>query len=53
MSQESKPYQCSFCGKDNADVRRMIAGPNGAFICDECVAKCNEIIAQAEKASSA
>lgn len=53
MSQQGKPYQCSFCGKANAEVRRMIAGPNGAFICDECVAKCNEIIAKEEaKASS-
>jgi DNA-binding transcriptional MerR regulator len=46
MNRESKPYQCSFCGKDNAEVRRMIAGPSGVFICDECVAKCNEIIAR-------
>ena len=44
----SKPYHCSFCGKDNAEVRRLIAGPNGVFICDECVAKCNEILAKEE-----
>jgi ClpX C4-type zinc finger len=42
----SKPYRCSFCGKDNAEVRRLIAGPNGVFICEECVAKCNEILAK-------
>lgn len=48
MHHESKPYQCSFCGKDNAEVRRMIAGPNGVFICDECMTKCNEIIAKEE-----
>ncbi len=53
MSQQSKPYHCSFCGKTNAEVHRMIAGPHGAFICDECVTKCNEIIAKEEaKASS-
>jgi DNA-binding transcriptional MerR regulator len=44
----SKPYRCSFCGKDNAEVRRLIAEPNGVFICDECVAKCNEILAKEE-----
>jgi ATP-dependent Clp protease ATP-binding subunit ClpX len=47
-AKESKPYRCPFCGKDNAEVRHMIAGPNGVFICDECVAKCNEIVAKEE-----
>ena len=47
-ARESKPYRCSFCGKDNAEVRRLIAGPNGVFICDECVARCNEILAKEE-----
>ena len=42
----SKPYRCSFCEKDNAEVRHLIAGPNGVFICNECVAKCNEILAK-------
>src|SRR5947209_2877841 len=40
--------RCSFCGKEHLQVRRLIAGPNGAFICDGCVARCNEIIAQQE-----
>lgn len=53
MEREDKPYRCSFCGKDNAEVRRMIAGPKGVFICDECVAKCNEIIAKEEAETSA
>src|SRR5918912_1049638 len=47
-ARESKPYRCSFCGKDNAEVRRLIAGPNGVFICDERVARCNEILAKEE-----
>ena len=47
-ARESKPYRCSFCGKDNAEVRRLIAGPNGVFICDQCVARCNEILAKEE-----
>ncbi len=48
MTQESKSYRCSFCGKGNADVRRLIAGPNGVFICNECVATCNAILAEEE-----
>jgi DNA-binding transcriptional MerR regulator len=46
----SKPYACSFCGKPNDQVERMIAGPRGVFICDECVALCNELIAKARAA---
>ena len=36
---------CSFCGKNQVDVQRLIAGPD-VYICDECVALCNDIIAQ-------
>ena len=36
--------RCSFCGKSQEQVRKMIAGPNGAYICDECVDVCTEII---------
>ena len=36
--------RCSFCNKTQAQVRKMIAGPNGAYICDECVDVCAEII---------
>ena len=36
--------RCSFCGKTQAQVRKLIAGPNGAFICDECIDVCSEII---------
>lgn len=36
--------RCSFCGKTDAQVRKLIAGPNGAYICDECVDICAEII---------
>ena len=35
---------CSFCGKTEDQVRRLIAGPEGAFICDECVEICAGII---------
>ena len=37
-------YRCSFCGKSQDQVRKLIAGPNGAYICDECVDICAEII---------
>jgi len=36
---------CSFCGKNQEEVQRLIAGPD-VYICDECVSLCNEIIAQ-------
>lgn len=36
--------RCSFCGKSQQQVRKLIAGPNGAYICDECVDICSEII---------
>lgn len=37
-------FCCSFCGKSSDQVRKLIAGPNGAYICDECVDICAEII---------
>ena len=36
--------RCSFCNKTQSQVRKMIAGPNGTYICDDCVALCTEII---------
>ena len=39
-------YQCSFCGKAQAQVKRLIAGPDRVFICDECVSLCGQIIAE-------
>ena len=36
--------RCSFCGKTQAQVRKLIAGPNGAYICDECIEVCSEIV---------
>src|ERR687883_221075 len=37
-------YHCSFCGKSQDQVRRLIAGPGAVYICDECVDLCREII---------
>ncbi len=43
-SGEPETLRCSFCNKDQNDVRKLIAGPT-VFICDECVEVCNDIIA--------
>jgi ATP-dependent Clp protease ATP-binding subunit ClpX len=40
---------CSFCGKDQSRVRKMVAGPGGVFICDECVELCTDIMFGDEK----
>ena len=45
MGKRDQGYQCSFCGKPKGDVRRLIAGPQGVFICDQCVQLCNQILA--------
>ncbi len=42
-SDDSKLLYCSFCGKSQQEVRKLIAGPS-VFICDECVELCNDII---------
>ena len=47
-----KAYRCSFCGKDQREVERLIAGLDGVYICDECVARCSTIIAE-ERAARA
>jgi len=43
---------CSFCGKSQREVRKLIAGPT-VYICDECIKRCNEIIAEEEKRAEA
>ncbi|MFA5523742.1 MAG: ATP-dependent Clp protease ATP-binding subunit ClpX [Tissierellales bacterium] len=40
---EEKQLKCSFCGKSQEQVRRLVAGPN-VYICDECIELCQEII---------
>ena len=43
-------YRCSFCGKRQDQVRKLIAGGGrpGTFICDECIRLCNEILDEGE-----
>ena len=47
-SDGKKSIRCSFCGKTQNDVNRMIAG-NGAYICDECVRLCMDIVGDYEE----
>jgi ATP-dependent Clp protease ATP-binding subunit ClpX len=44
-NKKSNTLYCSFCGKSQQEVKKLIAGPS-VYICDECVALCNEIIAE-------
>src|SRR5579871_5865813 len=45
-----KTLHCSFCGKSQHDVKKLIAGPT-SFICDECVGLCSEIVEIGEVAA--
>ena len=36
--------KCSFCGKRQSQVKKLIAGPSGVYICDECVDICSDIL---------
>ncbi|MGE3465716.1 MAG: ATP-dependent Clp protease ATP-binding subunit ClpX [Pyrinomonadaceae bacterium] len=54
MSQFRRPEElltCSFCGKSQTDVRKLIAGP-GVYICNECIDICNEIINDDEQTAT-
>lgn len=44
MARSAKMTFCSFCGKSQSEVRKMIAGPAGVYICDSCVDVCKTII---------
>ena len=43
LSETSELLKCSFCGKSQKQVRKLIAGQS-VYICDECIELCNEII---------
>ena len=40
---------CSFCGKPQKQVRKMISGPSGVYICDECIELCAELVEELER----
>ena len=44
--------RCSFCGKSESMVYRLIEGPQGVYICDECVSLCNDLISAQDRATS-
>src|SRR2546430_17542663 len=44
MSFDRSLARCSFCGRRPPEVRRMVAGPGAAYICDACLQLCNEIL---------
>ena len=46
------PRRCSFCGRTENQVQKLIAGPNGVYICDECVSVCNDIIDEEQEDGS-
>lgn len=46
---DDKNIRCSFCGKTQGQVKKLIAGPAGVFICDECVDICADIIEEEEE----
>ena len=41
---KNEECRCSFCGKPESKVRKLLAGPSGVFICDECVEICSDIM---------
>lgn len=51
MQESAELLKCSFCGKSQKQVRKLIAGP-GVYICDECIELCNEIIEEELVATS-
>jgi len=48
VSEDKNKLNCSFCGKEQAKVKKLIAGPN-IYICNECVDLCNDILIEEEK----
>ena len=44
MKETQEQLFCSFCGKPKELVQRLVAGPNGIFICDECIEACRDVI---------
>jgi len=49
--EENKTLHCSFCGKSQHEVKKLIAGPS-VFVCNECIDLCNDIIHEEEQANA-
>ncbi len=50
LGSHPKVYKCSFCGKPDSQVERLVAGPDGVYICDGCIKLCTEILDTDDKA---
>jgi len=50
MANNDKESRCSFCGKRKSEVNKLVAGPDGLFICDECVRVCEKVIREKQRA---
>lgn len=46
---DAQVYKCSFCGKTDNEVNRLVAGPNEVYICDGCIKLCTEILENDER----
>ena len=44
MKETQEQMHCSFCGKPKELTKRLVAGPNGVYICDECIEVCREVM---------
>ena len=49
---DDTPLRCSFCGKSQKEVKKLVAGPAGVYICEECIGLCNDIIAEEVEAEA-
>lgn len=48
---KEKELYCAFCGKPKELAKKLVAGPNGTYICDECISICNEILSEEDTVS--
>ena len=46
MSKFEEKVRCNFCGRGQDEVRRIISGKKGAYICDECIEICQELLGE-------
>src|ERR1700737_715853 len=51
MNENRRHTRCSFCGKDQSQVRKLVAGP-GVYICDQCIPLCREVLEEDNKTTS-
>ena len=49
MKESNEQLFCSFCGKPKELVKKLIAGPNGIYICNECIEICGEVLKEDEE----